>query len=148
MGMNKRELRGLGIWLLAASQLALTSGCRQLGSGSSTGTSGSTAPASTAGPDVGQILYNMLLQNLQASGNTAEVSAFQADQTEFVTAVDQILPSSVTNNLLPTLQSFLPLVSDGTIPAGVGDMRTGHPGPPRQPERDLRDRRPSKERGH
>jgi hypothetical protein len=123
--MNKRELRGIGIWLLAASQLALTSGCRQLGSGySGNGASSTAVAASTSGPDIGQILYNMLLTNVQKSGTPAEVAALQADQTEFVTAVDEILPSSVSNNLLPTLEKLLPLVSNGTIPNGMADIQT------------------------
>jgi len=122
MKIRAKELRGLGIWLLAASQLTLFSGCRQLGGGSGPGNSGSTAPGATAGPDIGLILYNVLHQNLQTNGNTGEVTALETDKTEFVAAVDQILPTAVSSNLFPLLQKLIPLVKDNTIPNGLSDV--------------------------
>jgi hypothetical protein len=86
------------------------------------GSGSSTAPGSTAGPDIGLILYNVLHQNLTKTGTTTQVTALEGDKQEFVAAVDHILPTDVSSNLFPTIQKLLPLVDDNTIPKGLTDV--------------------------
>lgn len=121
MRIRQRELKGLGIWLLAASQLTLTTGCRQLGGRNGPGSS-STAPGSTAGPNIGLIVYNAIHTNLQQSGAPAQVTALENDKQVFIDAVNHILPTDVSTNLFPTLMKLLPLVDDDTIPNGLKDV--------------------------
>jgi hypothetical protein len=118
-----QSLRGPAVWLLAISQLTFTVGCRQsYVSSSGGGSASSTAPGSTAGPNIGEILYGVIHTQLQNGGNQAEVAAFEQDHVEFVTAMNEVLPTSVSQNLWPLIQKILPLVDDGTIPAGVSDV--------------------------
>ena len=65
-----RSLHGLGIWFLCFSQIFFFVGCRQQGNypGAGMGSTGSTAAGSTAGPNLGLVLYNMLHQQLTTSG--------------------------------------------------------------------------------
>lgn len=119
-----KSLRGLAIWLVTLSQLTFAAGCRSdftSGSGGNGG-SGSTAPGSTSGPNLGEILYGVLHTQLASSGTAAEVTALETDHDTFVTAVNQVLPTNVSSNLWPLVQKMLPLIDDGTIPAGVGDV--------------------------
>lgn len=115
-------------WLLCLSQVAMitgVTGCREAGAGRNDGGSASfAAPGSTAGgPDLGQIAYDTLHANLTSTGTTAQVTALESHKSEFIDAVNRTLPTGSTNTLWPTIQKFLPLVDDDTIPNGVKDVR-------------------------
>jgi hypothetical protein len=118
------SLKGLGIWFLCFSQILFSVGCRQQGNypGAGMGSTGSTAAGSTAGPDLGLVIYNLLHQQLTTSGTPAEVTALEGQKQPFIDAINTMLPTSVSSNLWATLQKLIPLVKDNTIPNGMGDL--------------------------
>lgn len=119
--LSRRSVQSFGAWILALTQCVTLAGCRQATGGGSGG-SASVAAASTAGVNLGQILYDLLHHQYEQQGEVGKAAALEARQSDFVAAVNRILPSDVGSSLFPTLQSLLPLVDDGTLERGLTDV--------------------------
>ena len=118
---RSRQFTALGAWMLALSQLLWTAGCRQ-STGGSGGGSGSTAAAASTGVNMGQILYDMLQHTYEKAGETAKMAALESRKSDFISAVNRILPSDVSGNLFSTLRGLLVLVDDGTVEGAAADI--------------------------
>lgn len=119
--LRSRQFTALGAWMLALSQLLWTAGCRQ-STGGGGGGSGSTAAAASTGVNMGQILYDMLQHTYEKAGETGKMAALESRKSDFIGAVNRILPSDVSSNLFPTLRGLLVLVDDGTVEGAAADM--------------------------
>lgn len=120
--LKNRRAQALGAWALAFTQLFVAAGCRQsTGSSGGGGGSGSTAAGATAGVNIGEILYGVLHHGYETKGETAKAAAFANRKTDFVNAVNRIIPNDVGSNLFPTLRSLLPIVDDGTVERAASD---------------------------
>jgi hypothetical protein len=100
------------------------SGCSRGGGGSggSGGGSASTAAGATGGLDMGAIAYDMLHHGYETAGETGKATALEGRRDDFVSAVNRIIPSDISNNLFPTLLSLLPLVDHGFVELAVDDV--------------------------
>jgi hypothetical protein len=115
-------IQKFGAFLLATTQIFFTVGCRQTTGSGSGGNSSSTAAGATAGANIGEIAYSVLHHQYETGGQTAEATALENRRTDFVSAVNRILPHDVSSNLLPTLNALMPLIDDGTVDAGAADL--------------------------
>lgn len=119
----RRHVRGLVTWAVCLSQLFWSVGCRQAtGSGAGSGAHASTAAGATAGVNMGQIVYDLLHHGYETAGETGKMAALEARRSDFIDAVNRILPSDVSGNLWPTLMGLLPLVDDGTVERAAADV--------------------------
>lgn len=118
---KNNTIQALGAWLLAFSQVFWVVGCRQTTGGGSGGAS-QTAPGATAGLNIGELVYQIMHHGYESKGEQAKADTLELNHDEFVGAINQILPSSVGQNLFPTLVDLLPLVDDGTVEAALTDV--------------------------
>ncbi|MCW8138881.1 MAG: hypothetical protein KIT58_08250 [Planctomycetota bacterium] len=119
--LKKRRVQALGAWALCLTQVFWVAGCRQQTGGGS-GSSGRVAAGASAGVNMGQILYEVLHQTYVTKGETAQAQALAARQSDFVSAVNRIIPNDVGSNLFSTLGAFLPIVDDGTVERAAADV--------------------------
>lgn len=120
--LRKRSMQALGAWALAFTQLFAAAGCRQSTGGSGGTAAASTAAGASAGLNMGQILYDTLHHQYETKGETARAQALENRKTDFINAVNRIIPASVGSNLFPTLMSLLPIVDDGTVERAAKDV--------------------------
>lgn len=113
--LKNRRAQALGAWALCFTQIFVAAGCRQSTGSGGGGGSGSTAAGATAGVNMGEILYGLLHHGYETKGETAKAAALAARKSDFVNAVNRIIPGDVGSNLFPTLRSLLPIVDDGTV---------------------------------
>ncbi|MEZ6187213.1 MAG: hypothetical protein R3F62_19650 [Planctomycetota bacterium] len=118
--LRNTTLQALGAWLLAFSQVFWVVGCRQTTGGG--GGSATTAPGATAGLNIGELVYQIMHHGYESKGEQAKADTLELNHSEFVGAINHILPSSVGQNLFPTLLDLLPLVDDGTVEAAIADV--------------------------
>ena len=101
----------------------LFTGCNRGGTGGGASTAaGSTAAGASAGVDMGAIAYDILHHKYEVAGEAGKMAALEGRRDDFVGAVNRILPSSISNNLFPTLIDLLPLVDEGYVDGAVADV--------------------------
>lgn len=117
--MTFGTLRRLAFGLALASQLALAGGCRESGGVSAPKSASNTGAASVdVGVSLGSVLYGLVHAQLEQSADNPQgrLAALEARRSEFIAAVDAMVPAHVTGNLRSTLQDIVDLVHDGTLP--------------------------------
>ncbi|MCO5165028.1 MAG: hypothetical protein M9894_01505 [Planctomycetes bacterium] len=119
--LKKRRVQALGAWALCLTQVFWVAGCRQQTGGGSGG-SGRVAAGASAGVNMGQILYEVLHHAYETKGETAKAQALEGRQSDFVSAINRIIPNDVSSNLFPTLSTLLPIVDDGTVERAARDV--------------------------
>ena len=123
MRFSQTQFLKTGVCALALTSVFLFAGCNRGGTGGGkSGAQASTAAGATAGVDMGAIAYDMLHHKYEANGEIAKMSALEGRRDDFVSAVNRILPSDVSNNLFPTLMSLLPLVDNGYVEGAADDV--------------------------
>lgn len=123
MRFSQTQILKTGVCALALTSVFLFAGCNRGGTGGGkSGAQASTAAGATAGVDMGAIAYDMLHHKYEANGEIAKMSALEGRRDDFVSAVNRILPSDVSNNLFPTLMSLLPLVDNGYVEGAADDV--------------------------
>ncbi len=119
-GMIRLQVLALaGLMLI----FGLLCGCREMGGGNSAGFGSLQSTGSSASTGLGLLAYNIYHTSLRNDGETAAVTVLEGRRTEFITAVDKILPQSVSSNLLGTIRDLVPLIQDGTLPDMGDDIR-------------------------
>ncbi len=121
---TRNRTQKIGAWLLVLSQLTFAAGCNRGGTASSVRSSqASTAAGSTAGVDMGEILYGVIHHQVAAEGDSIKLAALEARKADLVAAINQILPGSQTSaNVQALLPGLIGLFDDGSVEAAAGDV--------------------------
>ncbi len=111
------------IYTLIVAQAGLGfCGCRAEGSakGPGGGSGAGNALTSQNGVTLGEVAFRVIRRNVEvgdpADNAAGKVQALDARKTEFVTAVDTIVPPAVANGLSSTLDDVRSLINDGSLP--------------------------------
>ena len=139
------KLSRLAIYAIVVAETGLVGGCRVEGNvqgvpGAGSGGSGAATQQSRA--TIGEVAYRIVRRNIELgdpNDNPAgKVAAFDARKDEFVTAIDTVIPASVTSNLTSTLDDVIALIGDGSIPqvtdnvANILSLLANDPSDPQQ----------------
>ncbi len=98
-------------------------GCREAGNNVSAGFGSLGQPGATAHRGLGLLLYNVYRTKLSRDGDSTAMATLADQRTEFIDAVNAVLPPDISTNLYGTIHELLPLIDDGTFPAMAQDVK-------------------------